>query len=54
MRAALNLERGYVVLPGLDKDITDEDWATLISDEEEDESAICHPQYQLARLLERI
>ena len=52
MRAALNLERGYVVLPGLDKDTADEDWATLISDEEEDVSAICHPQYQLARLLE--
>lgn len=49
MRAVLELERGHVVLPGLDRDMPDEDWRSLLGD---DETAVCHPQYPLARLME--
>ncbi|XDZ65186.1 double-strand break repair protein AddB [Alphaproteobacteria bacterium LSUCC0684] len=48
MRAVLELERGHVVLPGLDMDMPEEDWQALLG---EDETTICHPQYPLARLL---
>jgi len=51
MRAVLDLERGHVVLPGLDMDMPDEDWQALLG---EDETAICHPQYPLARLMEAL
>lgn len=49
MQAVLELKRGHVVLPGLDTAMPEEDWASLLDDA--DETAICHPQYQLAQLL---
>ncbi len=39
------LPRGAVVLPGLDRDLDDDSWRTL---------GLSHPQYGLARLLERL
>jgi len=51
MRAVLELDRGHVVLPGLDLEMPEEDWQALLG---EDATAICHPQYPLARLLEKL
>ena len=48
MKSVLGLKRGFVVLPGIDTGMTDQDWNTL---DENDDTAICHPQYQLRKLL---
>jgi ATP-dependent helicase/nuclease subunit B len=49
MKAVIGLERGHVVLPGIDTAMINEDWQAL--DATDDPTAICHPQYQLFRLL---
>ena len=51
MRVVMELDRGIVVLPGLDVEMTDKDWEGLLGD---DGTAICHPQYQLASLLKNL
>ena len=52
MQSVLQLERGHIVLPGLDSGMPDDDWGGLTGGK--DETAICHPQYQLAQLLDAI
>lgn len=51
MKAVLGLDRGHVVLPGIDIGMAEEDWSSLDKD---DETAICHPQYQLKQLLDTL
>ena len=48
IQTVLGLERGMVVLPGVDIGMSDEDWEGLLGG---DETAVCHPQHQLADLL---
>ena len=45
------LERGMVVLPGLDTEMTGDDMKGLLGG---DETAYCHPQYQMAALLDSL
>ena len=51
MRVVMELDRGAVVLPGLDVGMAEEEWEGLLG---EDETAICHPQFQLAKLLKAL
>lgn len=48
MEAVLGLERGHVVLPGVDLGMDEEDWQGLAK---ADATSICHPQFQLMQLL---
>ena len=52
MQTVLGLERGYVVLPALDGGMDEDDWQSLIDDS--NDTAICHPQFHLARLLDTL
>ncbi|MCE2516610.1 MAG: double-strand break repair protein AddB [Alphaproteobacteria bacterium] len=49
MKAVLGLDRGHVVLPGLDMGIADKDWDELTRDD--DAMMVSHPQYPLSQLL---
>ena len=51
IRAVMGLDRGMVVLPGLDTGMPDNDWKGLTGD---DETVICHPQHQTASLLDKL
>ena len=51
MQAVLGLERGHVVLPGVDLGMDEEDWQGLAS---ADATSICHPQFQLMQLLKHL
>ena len=53
MRAIARLERGAIVLPGLDLAASNEDWRTIAGRGDEP-PAFGHPQAALARLLERL
>ncbi|MBB4120943.1 double-strand break repair protein AddB [Martelella radicis] len=56
--AVAGLPQGVVVLPGLDREMTGEDWQALTAADPEpslpDPSIRSHPQYEMARLLERL
>ncbi|QQM30298.1 double-strand break repair protein AddB [Martelella lutilitoris] len=56
--AAASLPQGVVVLPGLDCDMVEEDWQALTAADADpsmpDPSIRSHPQYEMARLLERL
>ena len=49
MAVVAGLPQGYVVLPGLDTEIDEEDWKEIA--ETENPIIATHPQYQLAKLL---
>ena len=50
MKSVMTLGRGYIVLPGLDDGMADEDWDDL--DVSDDDSVVAHPQYPLRQLLD--
>ncbi|WP_319518693.1 double-strand break repair protein AddB [uncultured Martelella sp.] len=56
--AVCDLPQGIVVLPGLDCDMPEEDWQALTAADADpampDPSIRSHPQYEMARLLERL
>jgi len=52
LRAVANLKEGAVVLPGVDKTISDLEWKSLSSTKIEEQATLeTHPQYGLAQLL---
>lgn len=54
LKVISRMDQGVVVLPGLDRDMTDEVWASVdLPDNEKDESgaAAGHPQYGLKKLI---
>ncbi|MGI2036026.1 double-strand break repair protein AddB [Rhizobium panacihumi] len=56
--AIASLPNGVVVLPGLDQDMSDEDWTLLednpFRDKRSEPAARSHPQFGLAKLLKRL
>jgi len=55
IRAVAGLENGAVVLPGLDKTITENAWNALCNVKAEDEATLeTHPQYGLAQLVKSL
>ena len=52
MRSVLSLDRGYVVLPGLDLGLSDDDWQDLVKDD--DALMVSHPQYPLSQLINNL
>jgi ATP-dependent helicase/nuclease subunit B len=56
--AIASLPNGVVVLPGLDQDMSDEDWALLedgpFRDKRSEPAARSHPQFGLSKLLKRL
>ncbi len=52
MKAVITLDRGHLVLPGLDTGMDEDDWHSLADDE--DETLVAHPQYPLRQLLDAL
>lgn len=52
MKSVLGLERGHIVLGGLDVKMPEQDWQDLAA--EDDVMMVSHPQYPLSQLLERL
>ena len=52
MRSVLSLDRGYLVLPGLDLGLSDDDWQDLTKDD--DALMVAHPQYPLSQLIKTL
>ena len=52
MKTVLTLPQGYLVLPGLDMGMEDQEWDELTTST--DQTVATHPQFQLARLLKAI
>jgi len=52
MKTVLTLPQGYLVLPGLDMGMEEEEWGELTTSK--DQTVATHPQFQLARLLNAI
>lgn len=52
MKAVLGLDRGHLVLPGLDMGMADRDWDDLSRDD--DPMMVSHPQYPLGQLLKAL
>ncbi len=52
MQTVLTLPQGYLVLPGLDMGMENEEWDELTTSK--DQTVATHPQFQMARLLDAI
>ena len=52
MKAVIRLERGHLVLPGLDAGMDDDAWDDLA--DEDDETLVAHPQYPLRQLMDAL
>ena len=52
MKAVIRLERGHLVLPGLDAGMDEDAWDDLA--DEDDETLVAHPQYPLRQLMDAL